>query len=98
MTEVPEPERITVRIPKAALEAFAAAVQVGVAATVKDDNGLDWYYPLGKRDEDHVEFALVPGGEEVLLRMSSDRARTIVWSIEQWNDLVGRISLPGRLE
>lgn len=95
MTEMPEPERAELRIPKAALEALAAAVEVRTVATVKDAGGLDWYYPLGTRDEDHVEFALMPGGEEVFLCMSSHREQTLVVTIEQWYELVGHITLPG---
>jgi hypothetical protein len=95
VTEMPEPEKAELRIPKAALEALAAAVEVRTVATVKDAGGLDWYYPLGTRDEDHVEFALMPGGEEVFLRMSSHREQTLVVTIEQWHELVGHITLPG---
>ena len=96
MTDEPEPEIAIVRFPKAAVQALAAAVHVGVAATVKDDDGLDWYYPVGTWDEDHAEFALLPGGEEVFLRMSSDRANTLMWPIERWHELIGRIALPDR--
>lgn len=95
MTEIPEPEKAELRIPKAALEALAAAVPVRTVATVKDAGGLDWYYPVGTRDEDHVEFALMPGGEEVFLRMSSHREQTLVVTIEQWYELVGHIIPPG---
>ncbi|WP_030230302.1 hypothetical protein [Streptomyces sp. NRRL S-350] len=95
MTEIPEPRKAELRIPKAALDALAAAVQVRTVATVKDDGGLDWYYPVGTRDQDHVEFALMPGGEEVFLRMSSRREETLVVTIEQWYELVGHITPPG---
>ncbi|MFI6688033.1 hypothetical protein [Streptomyces sp. NPDC050485] len=95
MTEIPEPEKAELRIPKAALEALAAAMEVRTVATVKDAGGLDWFYPVGTREEDHVEFALMPGGEEVFLRMSSQHDQMLVVTIEQWHDLVGRITPPG---
>jgi len=88
------PRKAELRIPKAALDALAAAAHVHTVATVKDDGGLDWYYPVGTRDEDHVEFALLPGGEEVFLRMSSRREETLVVTIEQWHELAGRIAPP----
>jgi len=91
VTEIPEPRKAELRIPKAALD---TAVHVRTVATVKDDSGLDWYCPVGTRDEDHVEFALLPGGEEVFLRMSSRREETLVVTIEQWHELVGRIAPP----
>lgn len=94
VTEIPEPEKAELRIPKAALEALAAAVEVRTVATVKDGDGLDWYYPVGTRNEDHVEFALLPGGEEVFLRMSSQRDQTLVVTIEQWHKLIGHITGP----
>lgn len=92
--EIPGPEKAELRIPKAALEALAAAVEVRTVATVKDTDGLDWYYPVGTREEDHVEFALLPGGEEISLRMSSHREQTLVITIEQWYELVGHITTP----
>ena len=96
MTDLPEPEMATVRIPKAAQEAFAAAVAAEVVATFKDDSGLDWYYAWGTREVDHLEVALLPGGDEVMLRMSSSRAATIVCPIERWYELVGRMIPPGQ--
>ncbi|KUN02099.1 hypothetical protein AQI95_28900 [Streptomyces yokosukanensis] len=96
MTEIPEPEIATVRIPKAALDAFAAAVDARVVATAKDDGGLDWFYAWGTREVERLEVALLPGGDEVMLRMSSDRATTIVCPIAQWYELVGRMIPPGQ--
>ncbi|MFZ3470367.1 hypothetical protein ACODT3_24675 [Streptomyces sp. 4.24] len=95
MTDIPEPEKAELRIPKAALAALAAAVEVRTVATWKDAGGLDWYYPLGTRNEEHVEFALMPGGEEVFLRMSSQRDQTLVVTIGQWYELVDHITPPG---
>ncbi|WP_411081411.1 hypothetical protein [Streptomyces sp. cmx-18-6] len=95
---MPEREKAELRIPKPALDALAAALEVRTVATVKDAGGLDWYYPMGTREVDHVEFALLPGGEEVLLRMSSDRGRTLVVTIEQWHHLVGHITRPEMMD
>jgi hypothetical protein len=35
----------------------------------------------------------MPGGEEVWLRMSTDRSSFAVWTIQQWWDFAGQ--LPG---
>ncbi|MFG2210513.1 hypothetical protein [Streptomyces sp. NPDC048638] len=94
MTDIPEPERAVVLIPKAARDAFAAAIDVRVVATVKDAGGLNWYYAAGTHDADRLEFALMPGGEEIMLRMSNDRSTTVVCPIEQWHDLVGKMIPP----
>ena len=94
VTDLPEPEMATLRIPMVAQEAFAAAVDAQVVATFKDPGGLDWYYPWGAREVDHLEVALLPGGDEVMLRMSSERAATIVCPIERWYELVGRMIPP----
>lgn len=94
MTDIPEPERAIVRIPKAARDAFAAAIDVRVVATAEDAGGLDWYYPAGSHNVDRLEVALLPGGEEIMLRMSNDRATTVVCPIEQWLDLVGMMIPP----
>lgn len=96
MTDFPEPETAVLRIPKPAPEAFAAAVDAQVVATFTDDSGLAWYYPMGTRETDYLEVALLPGGEEVMLRMSSDRTATIVCPIERWHELVGRMPPPGQ--
>ncbi|QNP75047.1 hypothetical protein IAG44_40305 [Streptomyces roseirectus] len=94
MTEHREPELATVRIPKEALEPFVAALQVGMAAMVEDSGGIEWYYPMGQWNEEHVEFALVPGKDEVMVRLSSDRRHIIVLPMSTWHDLLGQVALP----
>lgn len=88
-----EREPVEVRIPKAALDAFAAALSVRTAAIRTWPDGIGWMYALGTWDEPHVEVALLPGGEEVWLRMSTDRSKLVVWTIQQWWDFAGE--LPG---
>lgn len=96
MTEPPGPERAIVRIPKAALRPLAAALEVRTAASFTADDGIVWMYALGTRDEPHVEFALMPGGEEVWLRMSTDRSYVAVWTMAEWDAFVAE--LPGLTE
>ncbi|MFI1829739.1 hypothetical protein ACH41E_25350 [Streptomyces sp. NPDC020412] len=88
-----EGEPIEVRIPRAALDAMAAALSVRTVAMRTWPDGIEWMYPLGTWDEPHLEVALMPGGEEVWLRMSTDRSRVVVWTIEQWWDFTRQ--LPG---
>ncbi|MFD8732021.1 hypothetical protein [Streptomyces sp. NPDC059611] len=89
-----ERELAEVRIPKAALDAFAAALSVRtVAMRTWPNDGLEWMYPVGTWEEAHLEVALLPGGEEVWLRMSTDRSSVAVWTIEQWWEFAGE--LPG---
>ncbi|MGZ2361721.1 hypothetical protein LRE75_34445 [Streptomyces sp. 372A] len=88
-----EPKQSEVRIPKAAIDALAAALSVRTAAMRTWPDGIEWMYPLGTWDEPHVEMALMPGGEEVWLRMSTDRSSVAVWTIEQWLEFAGE--LPG---
>lgn len=87
------PERSEVRIPKAALDALAVTLSVRTAAMRAWPDGGEWMYPLGTWDEPHVEAALMPSGEEVWRRMSTDRSSVAVWTIEQRLDFTG--SLPG---
>ncbi|MFF3019703.1 hypothetical protein [Streptomyces sp. NPDC057939] len=83
-----------VRIPKTALDAFAVAMSVRTVAMRKWPNdGLEWMYPVGTWEDEHLEVALLPGGEEVWLRMSTDRSSVAVWTIEQWWAFSGE--LPG---
>ncbi|MGW3498947.1 hypothetical protein [Streptomyces sp. NPDC001020] len=79
-----EREPAEVRIPKTALDAFAAALSVRTVAMRTWPDGIEWMYPVGTWDEAHLEVALMPGGEEVWLRMSTDRSSVAVWTIEQW--------------
>ncbi|MGC5359574.1 hypothetical protein ACPXCS_37185 [Streptomyces sp. DT190] len=88
-----EREPAEVRIPKAALDAFAAALSVRTVAMRTWPDGIEWMYPVGTWDEAHLEVALMPGGEEVWLRMSTDRSSVAVWTIEQWWAFSGE--LPG---
>ncbi|MFJ3099559.1 hypothetical protein [Streptomyces hydrogenans] len=88
-----EREPAEVRIPRTALDAFGAALSVQTVAMRAWPDGIEWMYPVGTWEEAHLEVALMPGGEEVWLRMSTDRSNTIVWTIEQWRDFAGR--LPG---
>ncbi|MFK0231061.1 hypothetical protein ACIQUL_35450 [Streptomyces sp. NPDC090303] len=88
-----EREPAEVRIPKAALDAFAAALSVRTVAMRTWPDGIEWMYPVGTWDEAHLEVALMPGGEEVWLRISTDRSSVAVWTIEQWWDFAGE--LPG---
>lgn len=50
-------------------------------------------YPVDTWDEEHLEVALMPGGEKTWLRMSTDRSSVVVWTIEQWWAFSGE--LPG---
>ncbi|MEV6190310.1 hypothetical protein [Streptomyces albidoflavus] len=85
-----EREPAEVRIPKAALNAFAVALSVRtVAMRTWPNDGLEWMYPVGRWEEAHLEVALLPGGEEVWLRMSIDRSSVAVWTIEQWWEFAG---------
>ncbi|WDN56659.1 hypothetical protein [Streptomyces clavuligerus] len=79
-----EGEPAEVRIPRAALDAMAAALSVRTAAMRTWPDGIDWMYPMGTWEQPHLEFALMPGGEEVWLRMSTDRSSVAVWTIQQW--------------
>ncbi|MEU5958769.1 hypothetical protein [Streptomyces sp. NPDC047525] len=90
-----EREPAEVRIPKSALDAFAVALSVRtVAMRTWPNDDLEWMYPVGTWDEAHLEVALLPGGDEVWLRMSTDRSSVAVWTIEQWGgDFASR--LPG---
>ncbi|MFB9608689.1 hypothetical protein ACFFTQ_37630 [Streptomyces roseofulvus] len=88
-----EREPAEVRIPRTALDAFAAALSVQTVAMRTSPDGIEWMYPLGTWEEAHLEVALMPGGEEVWLRMSTDRSNIVVWTIQQWWDFTGR--LPG---
>ncbi|MBC2878673.1 MULTISPECIES: hypothetical protein [Streptomyces] len=87
------PERAEVRIPRAALDALAAALSVRTVAMRVWPDGIEWMYPMGTWEEPHLEVALMPGGDEVWLRMSTDRSRFVVWTIRQWLDFVS--DLPG---
>ncbi|MGW3268525.1 hypothetical protein [Streptomyces sp. NPDC001056] len=78
-----ERESAEVRIPKTALDAFAAALSVRTVAMRTWPDGIEWMYPVGTWDETHLEVALMPGGEEVWLRMSTDRPSVAVWTIER---------------
>ncbi|MER5618679.1 hypothetical protein [Streptomyces sp. NPDC002215] len=61
-----------------------------VATRAWPNDGLEWMYLVGAWDEAHLEVALLPGGEEVWLRMSTDRSSVAVWSIEQWWDFASQ--------
>ncbi|WP_234374054.1 MULTISPECIES: hypothetical protein [Streptomyces] len=86
-------EPTELRIPRTALDALAAAISVQTVASRTWPDGIGWFYPLGTWEEPHLEVALMPGGDKVWMRMSTDRASTVVWTIEQWLDFAGR--LPG---
>lgn len=88
-----EREPAQVRIPEAALDAFAAALNVRTVAMRAWPDGIEWMYAVGTWGEAPLEVALMPGGEEVWLRMSTDRSSVAVWPIEQWWDFSG--ALPG---
>ncbi|MFG3042824.1 hypothetical protein ACGFYZ_38585 [Streptomyces sp. NPDC048330] len=88
-----EREPAEVRIPKTALDAFAAALSVRTVAMRTWPDGIEWMYPVGTWEEAHLEVALMPSGEEVWLRMSTDRSSVAVWTIEQWWEFAGE--LPG---
>jgi hypothetical protein len=93
LVEAFDREPAEVRIPRAALDAMAAALSVRTVAMRAWPDGIEWMYPLGTWDEPHLEVALMPGGEEVWLRMSTDRSSFAVWTIEQWLEFAGQ--LPG---
>ena len=57
--------RLVYRVPRAALDAMAAALSVRTVAMRAWPDGIEWMYPLGAWDEPHLEVALMPGGEEV---------------------------------
>ncbi|MFF0171230.1 hypothetical protein [Streptomyces prasinus] len=86
-------EPAEVRIPGAALEAMAAALNVRTAAMRTWPDGIEWMYPLGTWEQPHLEVALMPGGDEVWLRVSTDRSSVAVWTIQQWWGFTGQ--LPG---
>ncbi|MFK0017501.1 hypothetical protein [Streptomyces sp. NPDC091027] len=88
-----EREPAEVRIPKAALNAFAVALSVHTVAMRIWPDGTEWMYPVGTWEDEHLEVALLPGGEEVWLRMSTERPSVAVWTIEQWWAFAGE--LPG---
>jgi hypothetical protein len=90
-----EREPAEVRIPETALDAFAVALSVRTVAMGTWPDGIEWMYPVGTWDEAHLEVALMPGGEEVWLRMSTDRSSVAVWTIEQWWAFSGE--LPGAM-
>lgn len=50
-------------------------------------------YPGAHWDEARLVVALMPGGEEMWLRMSTDCSRVAVWTIEQGCD--GGVTSPG---
>ncbi|MFG2629931.1 hypothetical protein [Streptomyces sp. NPDC048473] len=60
-----EREPAEVRIPKTALDAFAAALSVRTVAMRTWPDGIEWMYPLGTWEEPHLEVALMPGGDEL---------------------------------
>lgn len=80
-----------VQIPHAALDALAAALSARTVAMRTWPDGLEWMYPVGTWDTPHLEVALMPGGAEVWLRMSSDRSSVAVWPIERWWDFSGEL-------
>ncbi|MCF2131007.1 hypothetical protein L1I79_31970 [Strepomyces sp. STD 3.1] len=86
-----EREPAEVRIPQAALDAFAAALSVRTVAMRTWPDGIEWMYPVGTWEQPHLEVALMPGGEEVWLRMSTDRSSVAVWTIEQWWAFCGEL-------
>ncbi|MFB6945626.1 hypothetical protein ACFWGL_36340 [Streptomyces sp. NPDC060286] len=88
-----EREPTEVRIPQAALDAFAAALSVRTVAMRAWPDGIEWMYPVGTWEQPHLEVALMPGGDEVWLRMSTDRSSVAVWTIQQWWAFAGQ--LPG---
>ncbi|MEU0688370.1 hypothetical protein [Streptomyces uncialis] len=88
-----EREPAEVRIPRIALDAFAVALSVRTVAMRTWPDGIGWMYPVGTWDEPHLEVALMPGGEEVWLRMSTDRSGVAVWTIGRWWAFCGE--LPG---
>ncbi|MFE9334830.1 hypothetical protein [Streptomyces sp. NPDC006925] len=88
-----EREPAEVRVPKTALDAFAAALSVRTVAMRTWPDGIEWMYPVGTWEDEHLEVALMPGGEEVWLRMSTGRSSVAVWTIEQWWAFSGE--LPG---
>ncbi|MET8768252.1 hypothetical protein [Streptomyces sp. NPDC004658] len=77
-----EREPAEVRIPKDALDAFAAALSVRTAAVRTWADGIEWMYAMGTWEQPPLEVALMPGGEEVWLRMSTDRSSVAVWTIQ----------------
>ncbi|MEU8138200.1 hypothetical protein [Streptodolium elevatio] len=94
MTDRPEPTRGELAIPKAAQDALAAALEVRTVGTTKDLGGLDWYFPLGVRDEDRIEFAPLPGGEELYLRMADHRDQVLIITMDQWHQMVALFRPP----
>lgn len=86
-----EREPAEVRIPRAALDAFAAAMSVQTVAMRTWPDGIEWMYPVRSWEQPHLEVALMPGGEEVWLRMSTDRSSFAVWTIQQWWNFAGQL-------
>ncbi|WP_424217799.1 hypothetical protein ACN20G_37205 (plasmid) [Streptomyces sp. BI20] len=78
--------RVEIRIPQAAARAMAAAIDTQTVAARTWPDGIQWMYPLGTWDEPHVEVALMPGGEEIWVRMSDQRAAFAVWTLNQWDE------------
>ncbi|MFH8477206.1 hypothetical protein [Streptomyces sp. NPDC018000] len=56
-------------------------------------DGIEWMCSVGTWEQPHLEVGLMPGGDEVWLRMSTDRSSVAVWTIQQWWDFAGQ--LPG---
>jgi hypothetical protein len=77
----------------AALEAPAAAISVRTVAMRTWPDGIEWMDPMGTGEEPRVEVALMPGGDEVWLRTSTDRSNFAVWTIQQWLSFIDQ--LPG---
>ncbi|WP_409239438.1 hypothetical protein [Streptomyces sp. PA5.6] len=86
-----EREPVEVRIPGAALDAYAVALSVRTVAMRAWPDGIEWMYPVGTWEQPHLEVALMPGGDEVWLRMSTDRSSVVVWTIQQWWDFAGQL-------
>lgn len=59
--EVFDREPSEVRVPRAALEAMAAALSVRTVAMGTWPDGIEWMYPLGTWDEPHLEGFAGPG-------------------------------------
>lgn len=94
VTDRPEPTRGELAIPKAAQDALAAALTVRTVGTTKDFGGLDWYFPLGVPDENRIEFAPLPGGDEMYLRMADRRDQVLIITMEQWHQMVALFRPP----
>lgn len=77
-----------VRVPRETLLKFVAALRVGVFVQITDDAGIQWNWPMGTTEgEERVEIAFVDDACEVWLRLSTDRAGTLVRLTDpEWED------------